>query len=37
VAAPEGSELPAHAWAEYQGIPLNDTSDVRSRYVVISP
>jgi hypothetical protein len=37
VAPPEGARLSAHAWAEYQGIPLNDTADVRSRYVVISP
>lgn len=37
VAAPDGSRLPAHAWAEYRGTPLNDTPDVRSRYVVISP
>lgn len=37
VAAPEGSHLPAHAWAEYRGIPLNDTADVRERYVVIAP
>jgi hypothetical protein len=37
VAAPEGARLPAHAWAEYRGTPLNDTPDVRSRYEVISP
>jgi len=37
VAPPEGTRLPAHAWAEYRGIPLNDTADVRTRYVVISP
>lgn len=37
VAAPEGMHLPAHAWAEYRGTPLNDTPDVRDRYVVIAP
>jgi hypothetical protein len=37
VAPPEGNRLPAHAWAEYRGLPLNDTPDVRSRYGVISP
>jgi hypothetical protein len=37
VAAPEGLHLPAHAWAEYRGTPLNDTPDVRDRYVVIAP
>lgn len=37
VAPPEGDRLPAHAWAEYRGLPLNDTFDVRSRYAVISP
>lgn len=37
VAAPEGTHLPAHAWAEYRGTPLNDTADVRDRYVVIAP
>lgn len=37
VAPPEGARLPAHAWAEYRGKPLNDTADVRDRYAVISP
>ncbi|MGI9085997.1 MAG: lasso peptide biosynthesis B2 protein [Aeromicrobium sp.] len=37
VAPPEGEHLPAHAWAEYHRIPLNDTGDVRERYVVIAP
>jgi hypothetical protein len=37
VAPPEGTQLPAHAWAEYRGNPLNDTADVRTRYIVISP
>jgi hypothetical protein len=36
VAPPQGARLPAHAWAEYGAIPLNDTADVRTRYVVIS-
>ena len=35
VAAPENGRLPAHAWAEYRGTPLNDTADVRRRYVVL--
>lgn len=35
VAAPEGGRLPAHAWVEYGGVPLNDTADVRERYHVI--
>jgi hypothetical protein len=35
VAAPENKRLPAHAWAEYQGTPLNDSADVRRRYVVM--
>jgi len=37
VAPPQGPMLPAHAWAEYRGIPLNDTADVRERYAVIAP
>jgi hypothetical protein len=37
VAQPEGDHLPAHAWAEYRRTPLNDTADVRDRYVVIAP
>lgn len=37
VAAPKDNRLPAHAWAEYGGRPLNDTADVRERYGVISP
>ena len=36
VAPPEGGHLPAHAWVEYRGVPLNDTPDVRTRYGVIS-
>jgi hypothetical protein len=36
VAPPEGGRLPAHAWVEYRGVPLNDTADVRQRYGVIS-
>jgi hypothetical protein len=36
VAPPEGGRLPAHAWVEYRGMPLNDTADVRTRYGVIS-
>jgi hypothetical protein len=36
VAPPEGGRLPAHAWVEYGGMPLNDTADVRTRYSVIS-
>jgi hypothetical protein len=36
VAPPEGAHLPAHAWVEYRGVPLNDTPDVRTRYGVIS-
>lgn len=37
IAPPEGARLPAHAWVEYRGVPLNDTTDVRRRYGVISP
>jgi hypothetical protein len=37
IAPPAGAVLPAHAWAEYRHIPLNDTADVRQRYVVIAP
>jgi Transglutaminase-like superfamily len=36
VAPPEDGRLPAHAWVEYRGVPLNDTADVRTRYGVIS-
>jgi hypothetical protein len=36
VAPPEAGRLPAHAWVEYRGVPLNDTPDVRTRYGVIS-
>ena len=36
VAAPAAGALPAHAWVEYGGQPLNDTADVRERYLVIS-
>jgi hypothetical protein len=35
VAAPTGDALPAHAWVEYGGRPLNDTADVRQRYHVL--
>jgi hypothetical protein len=35
IAPPEGGRLPAHAWTEYGGVPLNDTADVRLRYSVI--
>lgn len=31
-AAPAGGLLDAHAWVEVDGIPVNDTADVRSRY-----
>ena len=36
VAPPDGGRLPAHAWVEYRGVPLNDTAAVRTRYGVIS-
>ncbi|KAA1395191.1 lasso peptide biosynthesis B2 protein [Aeromicrobium ginsengisoli] len=35
VASPAAGVLPAHAWVEYGGRPLNDTADVRDRYHVI--
>jgi len=35
VASPTEGVLPAHAWVEYGGVPLNDTADVRERYLVI--
>ena len=31
-AMPRGGELPAHAWVEVAGEPVNDTSDVRERF-----
>jgi hypothetical protein len=30
--APRGRELPAHAWVEVDGEPVNDTPDVRERF-----
>lgn len=35
VSEPIGGTLPAHAWVEYGGQPLNDTADVRERYQVL--
>ena len=35
VAPPVGKRLRAHAWGEYGGVVLNDTSDVRSRYPMV--
>ena len=35
VAAPTSGVLPAHAWVEYGGRPVNDTADVRERYHVL--
>ena len=35
VAQPQSGRLPAHAWVEYRGVPVNDTPDVRARYVVL--
>ena len=32
VAPPSAGSLPAHAWVEYAGVPVNDTPDVRTRY-----
>ncbi len=29
---PRDGELPAHAWVEVDGIPVNDVADVRERY-----
>ena len=29
-----GESLEAHAWVEWNGVPLNDVADVRSRYAV---
>ncbi len=29
-----GGRFEAHAWVEWNGVPLNDTPDVRSRYAV---
>jgi len=31
-AVPQGDELPAHAWVEVAGVPVNDTLDVRERF-----
>jgi hypothetical protein len=31
-----GASLDAHAWVEYAGIPVNDTSDVAQRYAMFS-
>lgn len=36
VAPSQQRQLRAHAWVEYAGIPVNDTADVRDRYVVIA-
>ncbi len=30
--APTDDDLPAHAWVEVDGVPVNDDSDVRDRY-----
>lgn len=30
--APRGGELPAHAWVEVAGEPVNDALDVRDRF-----
>lgn len=30
--APRGGELPAHAWVEVAGEPVNDAADVRERF-----
>ncbi|MCT7958514.1 lasso peptide biosynthesis B2 protein [Laspinema palackyanum] len=30
----EAGKFEAHAWVEYEGIVLNDTADVRSRFVM---
>jgi hypothetical protein len=27
----------AHAWVEHQGLPINDATDVRERYPVLTP
>lgn len=35
VAAPRAGVLPAHAWVEYGGTPVNDTISVRERYFVL--
>jgi hypothetical protein len=32
----EGAQFGAHAWIEYQGEVLNDTSDVRERFAALS-
>ena len=32
VEAPRGGELPAHAWVEVAGEPVNDALDVRERF-----
>lgn len=30
--APTDDDLPAHAWVEVDGVPVNDDADVRDRY-----
>lgn len=35
LAVPEAGVLPAHAWVEYGGTPVNDTTDVRERYFAL--
>lgn len=35
VAPPDALRLPAHAWVEYGGVPVNDAADVRARYAVL--
>jgi hypothetical protein len=35
VGAPQAGVLPAHAWIEYGGTPVNDTMSVRERYSVL--
>ena len=32
VQMPQGGELPAHAWVEVAGQPVNDEADVRERF-----
>lgn len=33
----QGELLEAHAWVEYQKVPLNDTPDVHRRYAAFDP
>ena len=33
----QGELLEAHAWVEYQEVPLNDTPDVHRRYAAFDP